>query len=92
MMDHGKQIEPGAGCTLGDQRTVELLLSIVTGTGMGTAHGVIPVAEPVGEPGVERMPRWDGHTLEIERTPAGIRELRDEGIISAATPWKRPPP
>ncbi len=91
MMNQDRDTATNVGCTLGNPRTVARLLAIVTGTCEGMAHGAVPAVADA-EPVVQRMPRWDGHTLEIERTPRGIRELRDEGIIAAATPWKRPPP
>ena len=83
-----------AGPTLGDPRAVAQLLSIVTGVSRRQGGAPAP-ASPRGtaRPTVEVLPDgWDGGTLLVERTPLQIRALCVEGIISAATPWKRARP
>ena len=89
-MEKGRDSAPNAYATLGDPRTVTLLLSIVTGT---RSHvSCVDLTVPAARPTVQRMAPPEDRLLAVERTPLAIRALRDEGIIAAATPWKRPPP
>jgi len=66
--------------TLGDPRMVQRLLQVVTGERDPFAYfsfpgtGGVPAERFAGATG-------PGTTLTMERTPAQIRALRDEGII-----------
>lgn len=68
--------------TLGDPQTVKRLLSIVTGNRF-LFTSLVPVASACAGARwpAEAQPRGHGTTLTLERTPAPIRALRDEGII-----------
>ena len=78
--------------TLGDPRSVEALLSIVTGRLRQTKAVGAATASGAGKPVVEVLPfGWNAQTLLVERTPSEIRTLCEEGIISPVAPWKRAP-